>query len=123
MSKKKENKNKELVVNEPVIVDENAVITGEDVNSDEVMDVTAPEVIMNSEGADEPEEDSNEDVNSDDEKVDDEPEEEVSLKIERNFTDKYNSSVKYVKGEIHLFEIKRAKELLNDKRNLVSEVK
>lgn len=54
-------------------------------------------------------------------KVDDE--EEIPLKIKLNFTDKYDSSIKYVKGEIHFFKTKRANELLNDKRGLVSKVK
>lgn len=50
-------------------------------------------------------------------------EELVTLKINKNFTDKYDNSIKYVKCKEYSFEVKRAEELLADKRNLVSKVK
>lgn len=46
----------------------------------------------------------------------------MKLKINIEFKDKYNGK-KYAEGEVAEFEDERAKELLADKRNLVSEVK
>lgn len=46
----------------------------------------------------------------------------MKLKINIEFKDKYNGK-KYAEGEVVDFEDERAKELLADKRNLVSEVK
>lgn len=46
----------------------------------------------------------------------------MKLKINIEFKDKYNGK-KYAEGEVVEFEDERAKELLADKRNLVSEVK
>lgn len=46
----------------------------------------------------------------------------MKLKINIEFKDKYNGK-KYAEGEVVDFEDERAKELLTDKRNLVSEVK
>ena len=45
----------------------------------------------------------------------------MKLKINLKFTDKY-TGIKYKDGSIVEFDDKRAKELLDDKRNLVSEV-
>lgn len=50
-------------------------------------------------------------------------EELVTLKVNVNFTDKYDKSIKYVKGKKYSFKAERANELLSDKRGLVSEVK
>lgn len=47
----------------------------------------------------------------------------MKLKIEKNFTDKYDNSIKYVAGKIEEFAIERAEELLKDPRGLVSKVK
>lgn len=46
----------------------------------------------------------------------------MKLKINIEFKDKYNGK-KYAEGEVVDFEDERAKELLADKRNLVSKVK
>lgn len=46
----------------------------------------------------------------------------MKLKIEKNFTDKYDNSIKYVAGKIEEFAIGRAEELLKDPRGLVSKV-
>ena len=46
----------------------------------------------------------------------------MKLKIEIAFKDKYNGK-KYAEGDVVEFEDERAKELLTDKRNLVSKVK
>ena len=53
------------------------------------------------------------------------PEEEkmVTLKVNVNFTDKYDKSIKYVAGKKYEFKEERAKELLNDPRKLVSKAK
>lgn len=48
--------------------------------------------------------------------------EEVKLRIEVGFNDKYNDA-KYIVGDIVSFSKERANELLNDSRNLVSELK
>lgn len=45
----------------------------------------------------------------------------MELKIERNFTDKYNGT-KYELGKIYDFTKERAEELLNDPRKLVSKI-
>jgi len=77
-------------------------------------------------GANEGENDSvnNPDENQDNSDSQNEPEaKEVILKVEVNFTDKYDKSIKYKKGKEYPFTAERAKELLNDKRGLVSEVK
>lgn len=62
-------------------------------------------------------------VNSDVEEEKEEVKEMVTLKVEVNFTDKYDNSIKYVKGKEYSFNAERANELLNDKRGLVSKVK
>lgn len=46
----------------------------------------------------------------------------MKLKIEKVFTDKFTSET-YAVGDVKDFEDARAKELLNDSRKLVSEVK
>ena len=46
----------------------------------------------------------------------------MKLKIEKNFTDKYNGE-KYEAGSEVEFEDDRAKELLDDPRELVTQVK
>lgn len=84
-------------------------------------EINSEEKPENNEGEDEPTEGENE---PEEEKSEDEVvEEKVMLKINKNFTDKYDNSIKYVKGKKYSFEVKRAEELLVDKRNLVSKVK
>lgn len=130
MSKKKD---KQEVVNEEVLkVNEPEItINGEDVEKPEEENITpdmvnveagAPEinseeepenVEQTTEGETEPEEEPENEV----------VEEMVTLKINKNFTDKYDKSIKYVKGKKYEFTADRAKELLADERDLVSKVK
>ena len=93
------NDKEKIVEKEPVIINEADVIPEEEIsNDDEIMEVEAPEIIV------EPE------------KVDG-----VKLEILVAFTDKYTEA-KYKIGDVIEFSKERANELLTDKRGLVKEV-
>lgn len=126
MSKKKD---KQEVVNEEVlnVTEPEITINGEEIQKPEEENIT-PEIVDVEAGApeinSEEKTENNEGENEPEEKPEEkEVEEMVTLKIDKKFTDKYDSSIKYEKGKEYPFGAKRAEELLADKRNLVSKVK
>lgn len=91
-------------------------------NEPEVNSANNPDENQDNTGADDTQSDENTD-NKDNSDSQNEPEvKKVTLLVEVNFTDKYTGE-KYKAGKEYPFEPKRAKELLADKRGLVSEVK
>lgn len=99
--KKAEEKNKtdKIVEDEGIVVNKKDIIS-EKVKKNDVIDVqTSEDIIQNN---------SNEE-----EKL-------VDLKVKIPFTDKYDETKKYIQGDIIQVNEERAKELLEDKRNLVS---
>lgn len=85
---------KKLIVDEPIIIDENAVVSGKGLKDEEVMEVEAPNVIIETKA------------------------DTVKLVIKKAFTDKYTNE-KYKVGKVYSFSFERAKELLADSRELV----
>lgn len=102
---------KKINETEPVVIDEKDIVT-EEVPAEEVIEVEAPEVII---------ENSDGDVKTEEPSVK-APEEKFKLKIEIGFCDKC-TGVNYEIGDIVEFDEARAKELLVDSRKLVSEIK
>lgn len=99
-----------IIETEPVVIDEKDIIT-DDVPAEEVIEVEAPEVIV---------ENSDGDVKTEEPAVT-EPEEKFKLKVEIAFCDKY-TGVNYKIGDVVEFEKDRYDELLKDERKLVSKV-
>lgn len=110
MAKKNDEIKPEIVETEPVVIEEKDIIT-EELPAGEVIEVEAPEVII---------ENSDGDVKTEEPSVE-APEVKFKLKIEIAFCDKY-TNVYYTAGDIVEFEKDRYDELLKDERKLVSKV-
>lgn len=100
-------------------------------NENKVVETETTEEIENTEGASEATENITPNVEAsspaieptEEQEVPVEEEKMVTLKVNVNFTDKYNKSIKYVEGKKYEFKKDRAEELLNDPRKLVSKAK
>lgn len=101
-----------IVETEPILIDEKDIITDE-VPVEDTIEVEAPEVII---------ENSDGDIKTEESSVEAPKTKVISLKIEVSFCDKY-TNVSYKIGDVVEFKEARAKELLKDKRNLVSKAK
>lgn len=149
MAKKQEQVN-EIVENEPVVINEKDIISGEEVKETDVIDVNAPEVIIEEKNKAE-EETKAKAVDEEKAKVEKEAKAEedakkaeeeakakaeaeekakkeadakstkVKLKILVAFTDKYNGKYYEANDEITV-DPARAEELLSDERKLVEKV-
>ena len=143
MAKKQEQVN-EIVENEPVVINEKDIISGEEVKETDVIDVNAPEVIIEEKNKAEEEAKAKaeaeekakaeEDTKKAEEEAKAKAEAEekakkeadvkstkVKLKILVAFTDKYNGKDYEANDEI-IVDPARAEELLSDERKLVEKV-
>lgn len=119
----------EIVEKEQVVINENDIISGEELKENDIIDVNAPEVVIEkkqetenteekTEASEENEKKEKTTKKTNNQKSDSEK---VKLKIRLAFTDKYND-VEYKENDIIEFEKERASELLSDKRRLVEKV-
>lgn len=119
----------EIVEKEQVVINENDIISGEELKEDDIIDVNAPEVVIEkkqetenteekTEASEENEKKEKTTKKTNNQKSDSKK---VKLKIRLAFTDKYND-VDYKENDIIEFEKERASELLSDKRRLVEKV-
>lgn len=119
----------EIVEKEQVVINENDIISGEELKENDIIDVNAPEVVIEkkqetenteekTEASEENEKKEKTTKKTNNKKADSEK---VKLKIRLAFTDKYND-VDYKENDIIEFEKERASELLSDKRRLVEKV-
>lgn len=119
----------EIVEKEQVVINENDIISGEELKEDDIIDVNAPEVVIEkkqetenteekTEASEENEKKEKTTKKTNNQKSDSEK---VKLKIRLAFIDKYND-VDYKENDIIEFEKERASELLSDKRRLVEKV-
>lgn len=139
MAKKQEQVN-EIVENETVVINEKDIISGEEVKETDVIDVNAPEVIIEEKNKAEEEAKAEEKAKAEEDakkaeeeaKAKAEAEEKakkeadvkstkVKLKILVAFTDKYNGKDYGANDEITV-DPARAEELLSDERKLVEKV-
>lgn len=118
-----------IVEKEQVVINENDIISGEELKENDIIDVNAPEVVIEkkqetenteekTEASEENEKKEKTTKKTNNQKADSEK---VKLKIRLAFTDKYND-VDYKENDIIEFEKERASELLSDKRRLVEKV-
>ena len=132
----------EIVEKEQVVINENDIISGEELKENDIIDVNAPEVVIEkkqetenikeqtmsveknenteekTEASEENEKKEKTTKKTNNQKSDSKK---VKLKIRLAFTDKYND-VDYKENDIIEFEKERASELLSDKRRLVEKV-
>ena len=106
MAKKQKQVN-EIVENEPVVINEEDILSGEELKEADVIDVSTSEVII--EEKVKTEEEAKAEANS------------VKLKVLIAFTDKYTKIEYEVNDEITV-NPSRAEELLLDERNLVEKL-
>lgn len=106
MAKKQDQVDK-IVETEPVVVNENDIVSGEELKETDVIDVNAPEVIIEAKAKAEEEAKAKAG--------------EIKLKVLIAFTDKY-THVDYVINDEISVDKNRAKELLDDPRRLVEKV-
>ena len=101
-------KDKKIVEKEPIAIDEKAIVPGEELSNDEVINVEAPEVIV---------ENSDGDVKTDEPSVE-APEapkmpEFKKLICKESFTDKFDDSIVYKIGdELNITDVARRKNLI-----------
>lgn len=110
---KNDKKQKEVIVEkEPVVIDEKAIITDEKLSNDEVIDVEAPEVIV---------ENSDGDVKTDEPKMEAPKMPEFKKLIcKQSFTDKFDKKTVYEVGkELNITDVVRRNDLI--KRGLAVE--
>lgn len=126
---KTQNQSDETVEKEQVVINENDIMSGEELKENDIIDVNAPEVVIEkkqetenteekTEASEENEKKEKTTKKTNNKKADSEK---VKLKIRLAFTDKYND-VDYKENDIIEFEKERASELLSDKRRLVEKV-
>lgn len=120
MAKKQEQVN-EIVENEPVVINEKDIISGEEVKETDVIDVNAPEVIIEEKNKAEEETKAKAVDEEKAKKEADAKSTKVKLKILVAFTDKYNGKYYEANDEITV-DPARAEELLSDERKLVEKV-
>lgn len=138
MAKKQEQAN-EIVENEPVVVNEKDIVSGEELKETDVIDVNAPEVTIEAEAkeeedakakaeaeekakAEEEAKKAEEEAKAEAEvKANNKEDDTVRLKVLIAFTDKYTKQDYAVNDEIDFAE-DRAKELLADSRRLVEKL-
>lgn len=124
MAKKQEQVN-EIVENEPVVINEKDIISGEELKETDVIDVNAPEVIIEEKAKAEEEAKAKAEA---EEKA--KAEKEAKAKVEANsvklkvliaFTDKYTQAEYAINDEI-VVDKDRAKELLANSKRLVEKL-
>ncbi len=116
MAKKQEQAN-EIVENEPVVVNEKDIVSGEELKETDVIDVNAPEVKIEAEAKEEEEAKKAEaDAKANNKKAGT-----VRLKVLVAFTDKYTKQDYEINDEIVVNEA-RAKELLANSKRLVEKL-
>lgn len=134
MAKKQEQAN-EIVENEPVVVNEKDIISGEELKETDVIDVNAPEVIVEENAKEETETKAKAEAEAEEEAKKAEEEAKAKAEAEANkaktdtvrlkvliaFTDKYTKQDYTINDEIDVTE-DRAKELLADPRRLVEKI-
>lgn len=140
MAKKQEQAN-EIVENEPVVVNEKDIVSGEELKETDVIDVNAPEVTIEAEDKEEKEAkakaEAEEKTKAEEEakkaeeeakakaeseaKANNKKDDTVRLKVLIAFTDKYTKQDYAINDEIDFAE-DRAKELLADSRRLVEKL-
>ena len=147
MAKKQEQAN-EIVENEPVVINENDIVSGEELKETDVIDVNAPEVTIEAESKEEEEAKAKAEAEAEaraeeeakakaeaearaeeeakakaeaEAKVNNKKASTVRLKVLIAFTDKYTKQDYVINDEIDVTE-DRAKELLADPRRLVEKL-
>lgn len=108
MAKNNKKETEKIVEKEPVVIDEKAIVPGEELSNDEVIEVEAPEVIV---------ENSDGDIKTDESNVE-APEapkmpEFKKLICKQSFVDKYNDKVVYKIGdELNVTDVARRNDLI-----------
>ena len=125
MAKKQEQVDK-IVENEPVVINEKDIIS-EEVKENDVIDVDAPEVIIEAKAEEEAKAEAEEKAKAEEEaKAKAEAEKKktdaVKLRVLIGFTDKYTKQDYAVNDEIYV-DKDRAKELLANEKRLVKNLK
>lgn len=97
----KNKKDKDIIVEkEPIVVDEKSIVSGEELSNDEVIDVEAPEVIIE---------------NSDGDIKTNEPSVEAPKKLicRQSFTDKFDNKIVYKIGDkLNITDVARRNDLI-----------
>ena len=124
MAKKQEQVDK-IVENEPVVINEKDIIS-EEVKENDVIDVDAPEVIIEAKAEEEAKAEAEEKAKAEEEaKAKAEAEKKktdaVKLRVLIGFTDKYTKQDYAVNDEIYV-DKDRAKELLTNEKRLVEKL-
>ena len=124
MAKKQEQVDK-IVENEPVVINEKDIIS-EEVKENDVIDVDAPEVIIEAKAEEEAKAEAEEKAKAEEEaKAEAEAEKKktdaVKLRVLIGFTDKYTKQDYAVNDEIYV-DKDRAKELLANEKRLVEKL-
>lgn len=127
MAKKQEQVN-EIVENEPVVINEKDIISGEELKETDVIDVNAPEVTIENEAEEKAKKEAEEKAKAEEEakaKAEAEAEKKkddaVKLRVLIGFTDKYTKQDYAVNDEIYV-DKDRAKELLTNEERLVEKL-
>lgn len=114
MAKKQEQVN-EIVENEPVVINEKDIISGEELKETDVIDVNAPEVIIEEKAK------AEEEAKAKAEAEEKAKANSVKLKVLIAFTDKY-TKVDYAINDEIIVDEARAKELLTNSKRLVEKL-
>lgn len=114
MAKKQEQVN-EIVENEPVVINEKDIISGEELKETDVIDVNAPEVIIEEKAK------AEEEAKAKAEAEEKAKANSVKLKVLIAFTDKYTKADYAINDEIVVDKV-RAKELLANPKRLVEQL-
>lgn len=105
MAKNNKKETEKIVEKEPVVIDEKAIIPEEELSNDEVIEVEAPEVIV---------ENSDGDIKTDEPSVEAPKMPEFKKLIcKQSFVDKYNDKIVYEIGdELNITDVARRKNLI-----------
>ena len=121
MAKKQEQVN-EIVENEPVVINEKDIISGEELKETDVIDVNTPEITIETEAEEKAKAEEEAKAKAEAEKNEKADANIVKLKVLIAFTDKYTDQ-EYKVNDVISVEEERAKELLADPRRLVEKLK